>query len=78
MSDSEADNELVRMANEIAMFFMPYPHDEAVADIAQHIVDFWDPRMRRAMAEIVAAGGEGLSPLAREGVDVALRPAPAG
>lgn len=70
-----SDNEIVRMANEIAAFYTPYPRDEAVADIAQHIRDFWDPRMRRAMAEHLAAGGEGLSALARAGVEAALRPA---
>lgn len=71
-------HELVRMANEIAMFYEPYPHDEAVADIAQHIRDFWEPRMRRAMAEQLAAGADDLSPLARAGVEAALRPAAAG
>jgi formate dehydrogenase subunit delta len=64
---------IVRLANEIAVFFQPYPHDEAVADVAQHIRDFWDPRMRRAMAEHLAAGGEGLTPLAREGAEAAVR-----
>lgn len=69
-----SDNEIVRMANDIANFFTAYPHDEAVADVAQHIRDFWDPRMRRAMSEHLAAGGAGLSPLAREGAEAALRP----
>lgn len=77
MSDNEAENELVRMANEIAAFFKPYPHEEAVADISQHILDFWDPRMRRAMIAHLEAGGEGLQPLALEGLEAALRPAPA-
>jgi formate dehydrogenase subunit delta len=66
-----ADDEIVRMANEIAAFFNSYPHDEAVEGISQHIRDFWDPRMRRAIAERL---GE-LTPLAREGVEAALRPA---
>jgi formate dehydrogenase subunit delta len=72
-----AEIEIVRLANEIAAFFKPYPHDEAVADVAQHIRDFWDPRMRRAMAEHLAAGGEGLTQLAREGVEAELRSDPA-
>ncbi|MFT3973496.1 MAG: formate dehydrogenase subunit delta [Amaricoccus sp.] len=70
-----SDNEIVRMANDIANFFVAYPHEEAVAEIAQHIRDFWDPRMRRAMSEHLAAGGEGLEPLARAGAEAALRPA---
>lgn len=72
MSD---DNELVRMANEIADFFRPYPRDEAVEGVAHHIRDFWEPRMRRAMDAHLDAGGVGLSPLAREGVEAARRPA---
>ena len=68
-----SDTEIVRMANDIAAFYTPYPHDEAVTDIAQHIRDFWDPRMRRAMAEHIAMGGAGLSPLARAGAEAALR-----
>ena len=36
---------------------------KAVAGVAKHINDFWDPRMRRQFFEIVEAGGKGLSPL---------------
>ena len=56
--------ELVRMANQIADFFSGYPEDEAVAGIAGHIRDFWEPRMRADLARIVAAGGDGLRPQA--------------
>ncbi len=38
---------LVSMANQIASFFASYPHAEAVAGVANHINQFWDPRMRR-------------------------------
>lgn len=69
MSDT---NELVRMANQIAAFFASYPHEEAVTGMAQHIRDFWDPRMRTQMAGVLEAGGAGLDPLAREGVARAL------
>lgn len=55
---------LVTMANEIAAFFASYGEDEAIAGTAGHIKAFWDPRMRRAISEHVAAGGEGLSPIA--------------
>jgi formate dehydrogenase subunit delta len=68
--------DLVRMANQIADFFRAYPEPEAVAGISRHILDIWDPRMRRALADHLAAGGAGLDALARKGAEAALRPAP--
>lgn len=65
MSDSTA--EIIRMANQIADFFRPYTREEAVEGVELHIRDFWDPRMRRDLAHLLAGGGEGLSDLAREG-----------
>ena len=67
---------LVYMANQIAAFFQSMPHDEAVAGVAKHINDFWDPRMRRQFFEIVEAGGAGLKPLVLEAVGKIRRPAP--
>ncbi|MCR9175122.1 MAG: formate dehydrogenase subunit delta [Alphaproteobacteria bacterium] len=57
-------NDIVRMANQIAEFFSAYPEDEALAGASQHIVDFWDPRMRAELEAHLAQGGAGLSPLA--------------
>jgi formate dehydrogenase subunit delta len=57
---------LVRMANQIAGFFHPYPHDEAVSQTKTHLKNFWDPRMRRDLLAHLAKGGEGLSPIALE------------
>jgi formate dehydrogenase subunit delta len=56
----------VRMANDIAAQFRHLPHDQAVAALAGHLRSFWEPRMRRQLAEHVAAGGEGLDPLVIE------------
>lgn len=55
---------LVMMANQIALAFAAQGEDRAVPQIADHIVAFWDPRMRAQIAAHVAAGGEGLHPLA--------------
>jgi formate dehydrogenase subunit delta len=62
-------DELVRMANQIADFARPYGTDEGVRTVEEHIRAFWDPRMRRAMADHLAAGGAGLSDLARAGAE---------
>ncbi len=70
-SDSET---LVRMANQIADFFKIQPGEDAIAGAASHIRLFWDPRMRKKMTEHLAAGGEGLSPLARAAVEKVCTP----
>lgn len=56
----------VRMANQIADFFKGYGHDQAVKDIADHINRFWEPRMRAHLFELLAKGGDGLSPLVKD------------
>jgi formate dehydrogenase subunit delta len=58
-------NKLVMMANQIARFFAAQGEQRAVPQIADHIRQFWDPRMRREIAAHVAGGGVGLDPLAR-------------
>ena len=60
---------LVRMANQIAAFFHSQPRDEAVEGVAGHIKDFWTAKMRREIAGHVAAGGEGLDPLAIKAIE---------
>jgi formate dehydrogenase subunit delta len=54
---------LVMMANQIAAFFAAQGEERAVPQIAKHIESFWDPRMRAAIRDHVAAGGAGLQPL---------------
>ncbi|MWB78546.1 formate dehydrogenase [Pseudooceanicola sp. 216_PA32_1] len=57
---------LVYMANQIATFFATQPGEDRAERVAAHLSDFWEPRMRVQLLEIVAAGGAGLSPLALE------------
>ncbi|WP_227817744.1 formate dehydrogenase subunit delta [Nitrogeniibacter aestuarii] len=62
---------LIKMANQIGQFFDTYPdHAAAVANVAEHITRFWEPRMRAALIEHVHAHGEscGLAPVVREAV----------
>jgi formate dehydrogenase subunit delta len=76
MSDSTA--EIIRMANQIADFFRPYPRDEAEEGVELHIRDFWDPRMRRDLARVLEHDAAVLSDLARAGaIRVFREPAPA-
>jgi len=59
---------MVHTANQIALFFASYPHDEAVAGVTDHLQKFWEPRMRKQIIEYVAHGGGGLHQLALEAV----------
>ncbi len=65
---------ITRMANDIAKFMESKPHDEGVALLAAHINDFWDPRMRRQLFEILDAGGAGLRPLVLDAAGAIRRP----
>ena len=70
-------DKLIRMANQIATFMVSKPHDEGVALCASHINDFWEPRMRRQLFDVLDAGGEGLRPLLIEAAAQIRRPAQA-
>jgi formate dehydrogenase subunit delta len=65
---------LAYMANQIARFMESKPHAEGVAGVASHINDFWEPRMRRQLFEIIDAGGTGLRPLVLEAATAIRRP----
>lgn len=59
---------LVYMANQIGRFFAHEADEKAVADTADHLKKFWDPRMRKAIIDYVAKDGEGLQPRVRQAV----------
>ena len=61
---SPTEVSVVRMANDIARQFAHLGEQHATTAVADHVVAFWDPRMRAALREVVAAGGAGLDPLA--------------
>ncbi len=67
---------LVTMANDIGNYFASEPdRDAGIAGVANHLVKFWDPRMRRQIVDHLASGGAGLSDIARAGVGrLAARP----
>ncbi len=57
---------LIHDANQIALYFAAYPHDEAVAGIADHIRKFWDPRMRADLRAMLDKDEAGLHVLVRQ------------
>jgi hypothetical protein len=67
---------MLRLANQIALYFASYPREEAIAGIADHIEKFWERRMRQQIVAYVADGGQGLHELALAAAQ-RLRPVPA-
>ena len=61
---------LHHMIDQIARNFAAIGHANAVAATADHIVKFWDPRMKSA---ILAGDPNALSPIARSAVAMLAR-----
>lgn len=72
-----ADDKIIRMANQIALFMETKPHEEGLAGLASHINDFWEPRMRRQFFALLDAGAAGFRPLVIEAAARIRRPQPA-
>lgn len=51
---------MVMMANQIATFFNTQPGDPA-EKIAEHLRDYWEPRMRTQLLDYIGQGGGGLN-----------------
>jgi formate dehydrogenase subunit delta len=50
---------LIKMANQIGAFFEAMPdREQAVKDVAGHILRNWEPRMIRELRDHVAAAGD--------------------
>ncbi len=77
MSHDAPHAKLIYMANQIAKFMESKPHDQGLEGLASHINDFWEPRMRRHLFEVLDAGGNGLRPLVVEAATKIRRPAEA-
>ena len=60
---------LVDMVSRIGTFFKSQDAATASAKIAEHIVKFWDPRMRKAILDHLDGGGPDLDPAARRAVE---------
>jgi len=62
-------DKLSYMANQIGRFFESQKPEAAVVGIEDHIIKFWDPRMRRAIIAQLADGSIQLDPLVRQAVE---------
>lgn len=60
---------LVKMANDIGAYFGQMPdREEAIAAIAAHLRNFWEPRMRRQIIEHARNDGDDLKDIVRAAV----------
>jgi formate dehydrogenase subunit delta len=66
----KAEDNLVRMANQIGTFFASMPdRKEALEGIATHLKNFWDPRMRAAFLVLLdSADSHEVSAIVRQAV----------
>jgi formate dehydrogenase subunit delta len=62
-------DKLAYMANQIGRFFQSQKQDTVVAAIEDHILKFWDPRMRRAIMAQLADGSIELDPPVRQAIE---------
>ncbi len=74
MSHDQGREKLIRMANQIATFFMSQPEADRAKGVAIHINKFWEPRMRKHLFESLDDGAHGLMPLVVEASALIKRP----
>jgi formate dehydrogenase subunit delta len=55
------NDDMIRMVNQIGQFFKNYGPEEGTKEIATHINNFWEPRMRNQLLAYVAEGGKDIS-----------------
>jgi formate dehydrogenase subunit delta len=60
---------LVKMANQIGEFFeKATTREEAISSVAQHLRNFWEPRMRQEIIAYANRGDGELKDIVREAV----------
>lgn len=68
--------DMLRMANQIAAFFNGSGPEAAIRDAAEHISKFWDPRMRTMLLAHIEKGGEGLDATIVKAASLIKKPKP--
>ena len=59
---------MVHNANQIALYFGSFPREEAIEGVLDHIMKFWERRMKDQLLDYVGKGGTGLHELVLEAV----------
>ena len=66
--------DMVRMANQMAAFFKPYGTAEGSKELAAHINNFWEPRMRAKFFEYLALKENDFDPMVMEASKLVRKP----
>ena len=66
--------DMIRMANQIATFFKGYGEVEGTREIATHINNYWEPRMRKMFFEHIAQGGKEFEPMVIKAAALVRKP----
>ena len=66
--------DIIRMANQIAGFFKNYGPEEGKKEVATHINNFWEPRMRQQFFNHINQGGTGFDPLVLAAAELVRKP----
>jgi formate dehydrogenase subunit delta len=74
MSETGTDAKLIRMANQIATFFLSQPENVRVDGVATHINKFWETRMRARFFDLIDQPDAGFLPLVIEASSKIKRP----
>jgi formate dehydrogenase subunit delta len=64
-----SDGDLVRMANQIAHFFAPYPDADAIDGVRDHLEKFWTRAMRVELQQRSARSDHGLDSLVTRAIE---------
>ena len=67
--------DMVRMANQIATFYKAYGQEEGTKEVAAHINNFWEPRMRQHFFEYISEGGKAFDPMVMAAAVLIRKPA---
>lgn len=65
----DQNKKLARMANQIASFFRPYPEQEAIAGVRDHLHAFWTPGMLTDLRAYADSTKTGIDPLVLRALD---------
>ena len=68
------NDDMIRMVNQIAGFFKAYGPDEGKKEVAAHINNFWEPRMRAQFFDYLDKGGKDMHPLVVDAATLIRKP----
>lgn len=66
---ADTDTRLIYMVNQISRNFEAIGHDHAIAATLDHILAYWEPRMKARIVELAGARPDALSGIGAAAID---------